>query len=145
MDRVRRGAGVRCASKEARARAALAIHNCLEEDTTVGYNVVHMSSSSPFSIRLDPALKKRLCAAAKKDDRTVTSFVVHALRRILMDPEEESSIHREEVLIEVTDLEKGGAHLIVNGFAVASWPSPKGISPKAYAEEAARVLRLAIR
>lgn len=140
MDRVRRGAGVRCASKEARSYAALAIHICLEEDTTVGYNVLHMSSSSPFSIRLDPALKKLLCAAAKKDDRTVTSFVIHVLRRTLLE--------KSSNVIEIEDLSKDGSgpwHLMVNGFDVAMWPPPKGISLEAYAEEVARVLRLAIR
>jgi predicted transcriptional regulator len=104
-----------------------------------------MSSPSPFSIRLDPALKKRLCAAAKKDDRTVTSFVVHVLRRALMSPEETSPLHREEVLIEVVDLSKDGLgpwRLTVNGHSVASW---QDISSKKDAEEAARVLRLAIR
>ena len=99
-----------------------------------------MISSSPFSIRLDPALKKRLYAAAKKDDRTVTSFVVHVLRRVLGEPSPN--------LIEVKDLTKDGSgywHLTVNGFDVAMWPPPKDVEAKVYAEEVARVLRLAIR
>jgi len=99
-----------------------------------------MSASDTITIRIDPDLKKQIEKAAKADDRSFSSYLIRALRCAL----EETA----PISIEVVDIAKDKAgpwRLMVNGYGVASWPSPKSAEPKVYAEEAARVLRKAIR